>query len=205
MPPRCLRLLTTLLVLGLCGFAVSRGWSVVRFAEARSSGGDAVRAWIGAPGLTTAALRASLGRAFAAGDVGMVRQRADDLAALIAVRPLSATSWLSLAGMWLVEGEPHDKVLAALRMSWVTGPNEDRLVWDRGVFGLLEWDFLSPDARQRTIRDLAGALTGSVVEDWQIAALEKALLRRSDVFRREIGRGLLSAGAPAAALSRLGL
>jgi hypothetical protein len=60
--------LTALTVLGLCGFALSRGWEITRFAEARSRLGvhqkqnDAVKRWAAVPGLAEAALVASLPR-----------------------------------------------------------------------------------------------------------------------------------------------
>src|SRR5437868_4710511 len=61
-----MRLTTSLVIIGLCIFAVTRGWSTAHFAMMQTTLGgneanlDAVRPWIGAPGLNAAALRASL-------------------------------------------------------------------------------------------------------------------------------------------------
>src|SRR5437762_343786 len=60
-----MRLATSLVIIGLCIFAVPRGWSTADFAIARAGLASTdeqqvgpVHAWIGAPGLTAAAMRA---------------------------------------------------------------------------------------------------------------------------------------------------
>src|ERR1700730_11910281 len=161
-----MRLLTAVAIIVICGFAAVRGWSIAHFAEARalfaSNEGevDGVGRWVGVPGLTGMALKTSLAQTADVSDVDGARKRAESLAALLSVRPLSSENWLSLAKMRLVTSQPDKEVIAAWLMSSVTGPNERTVMWQRGVFGLLLWQALPPDARRRTIGDLAGAIQG---------------------------------------------
>ena len=205
------RLLTALAVLGLCGFALSRGWEITQFAEARSRLGahekqnDAVKRWAAAPGLTAAALAASLARVTDTGDIDDARRRADGLSAILAVHPLSSADWLSLSGMRLVTGEPYERVLGALAMSSVTGPNEGSVMLQRGIFGLLQWEVLPVEPRQRTIADLAEALLGTAVQDGEINPAKNVLAGKSAEVRREIADRLSAAGVAAPELARMGL
>ena len=75
------------------------------------------------------------------------QRQAAELTALVAARPLSSQAWLSLAVFRLVARDELASVLAALRLSWLTGPNEGSVLWRRGVFGLALWEFLPADAR----------------------------------------------------------
>ena len=130
-----MRLATSLIIIGLCIFAVPRGWSTADFAIARAAGLASkdeqqvgpVRAWIGAPGLTAAAMRASFTELTDAADLDGARKRADELTALLAIRPLSSADWLSLAEMRLVAGQAQTDVLAALRMSELAGETKRSL------------------------------------------------------------------------------
>src|SRR5438067_5307647 len=144
-----MRITMSLVIIGLCMFAAPRGWSIADFAIARAGFAskdeqhvDPVRAWIGVPGLTAAAMRASFTEMTDAADLDGARKRADELTAFLAVRPLSSADWLSLAEMRLVAGQAQTDVLAALRMSRIAGPNEGLIMWQRGIFGLLIWQLL---------------------------------------------------------------
>jgi len=203
--------LTALAVLGLCGFALSRGWEITRFAEARSHFGahekqtDAVKRWTTVPGLAGAALVASLMRVADAGDIDDTRRRAEGLAAILSVHPLSSTDWLSLSGIWLVTGQPYERVLGALAMSSVTGPNEGSVMLQRAIFGLLQWEVLPAESRQRTIGDLAKALLETAVQDTEINPARNVLAGKSEEVRREIADRLSAAGVVATELARMGL
>jgi hypothetical protein len=205
------RWLTALAVLGLCGFALARGWEITRFAEARSRFGvhqkqnDAVKRWAAVPGLAEAALVASLPRVADAGDIDDTRRRAEGLAAILSVHPLSSTGWLSLSGIWLVTGQPYERVLGALAMSSVTGPNEGSVMLQRAIFGLLQWKILPAEPRQRTIADLAEALRGTAVQDTEINPARNVLAGKSEDVRREVADRLSAVGVAAAELARMGL
>src|SRR6185312_13578482 len=106
-------------------------------------------------------------------------QRAAELEVVLATRPLSPQAWLSLAVFRLVARERLPSVVAALRMSWVTGPHEGSVLWQRGVFGLAVWDFLPADARELTTRDMAGAIRDGLVADRQATALTRIFNAKS--------------------------
>ena len=81
---------TSLVIIGLCIFAIPRGWSTADFAIARTGLASkdeqqvgSVRAWIGAPGLTAAAMRASFTEMTDAADLDGARKHADELSALL--------------------------------------------------------------------------------------------------------------------------
>jgi hypothetical protein len=203
-----IRLATSFVVLALCTFAASRGWSTADFAILwtklnHQTEVDALGAWIGAPGITAAALSASLTKMTDAADVDGAAKRADQLAALLSVRPLSSRNWLSLAEMRLVTERPKEEVVTALEMSWVTGPNEGTLMWQRGVFGLLIWELLSPEKRKLTIEQIARAMSGTPIEDSELVSAKNALSQKSAEARAEIA--VLMRAESEAQATRLGL
>ena len=204
-------LLTTVAILGFCSFTIVHGWSIIRFVDARANFTahetevEQIRSWDKAPGLRDAALQTSLTKIADMTNVDGARKRADDLSELLSVRPLSSVNWLSLSGMRLVAGRNEKEVLSALEMSWVTGPNEGSIMLQRGVFGVLLWETLSPDARRRVIDDLAGAMLGTPVGESELNGVKNVLSEKSVDIRQEIA-GLMQAGSiPATQLARLGL
>ena len=205
------RLLTTLVVLGLCSVAVLRGWSIVRFVDLRvhlGSGEKAavsIRSWVGIPGIGSAALQGSLTQLTDATDIDGARKRADDLSALLSVRPLSPVNWLSLSGMRLVGGQNEKEVLSALEMSWVTGPNEGSIMLERGVFGLVLWEVLPTNDRKRVIDDLAGAILGTPIYARELDVAKTVLSTKSLDIREEITSLMRAQSVSATQLARLGL
>jgi hypothetical protein len=206
-----MRALTAIAVIGLCAFAAYHGWRIVGFAQARAhvlSGGlptDALRPWIADAGLAGAALDTSLRQAPDAGDSEGLRRRQEGLAAILGIWPLSSPHWLSLAGLRLVAGAPYERVLAAFAMSWVTGPNEGSLMLQRGMFGLLQWEVLPPDARKRTIADVAGVMMGTPVQDVDAARVKLILAGKSSETKRELSDLLRAQGMSMVELARIGL
>jgi hypothetical protein len=204
------RLLTSVALIGLCGFTAVRGWSITEFAETRgrvASEGQVnhVNHWINVPGLADAALETSLAQLASASDIDGTRKRAEALATVLSLRPLSSENWLSLAGTWLVTDRPYGQVLVAIQMSSVTGPNEGAIMWQRGVFGLLQWDSLPPDARMQTIRDLAGSILGLSVDDVEIGVTKAVLSTKSAETRSQITDLLKVEGTSEIQLTRMGL
>jgi hypothetical protein len=185
------RLGTAIVVLALCTFSGSRGWSTAQFAIMRSELDHPAQVgplgpWIGAPGVTAAALSATLTQMADAADVDGAAKRADQLAALLSVRPLSSRNWLSLAEMRLVTGQPKEEVVTALEMSWVTGPNEGTLMWQRGVFGVLIWDLLSPEEHKLTIEQIVRAMIGTPIENSELVRAKGVLSQKSAEAQAEI-------------------
>src|SRR5689334_3883267 len=100
-----MRLLTTLVIVGLCGFALLRGWQVATFAVAQASAPSTVAAkaadlleWQDVPGVANRAIKASLALTASVASPIEAQRRADGLARLLALRPLASGDWLSLAG-----------------------------------------------------------------------------------------------------------
>jgi hypothetical protein len=205
------RLLTACAVIGLCAFALVRGVGIAQFADARAHAGapdaraEAVRAWIDVPGVAALARQAMLTGGVDPRDSESVRKREAALTAVLAARPLSSEDWLSLAGARLVAREPYDKVLAALAMSSVTGPNEGNVMFRRGTFGLVQWEILPADVRRRVITDLAAPTLTGIVLDVE-AKVARDVLSVKDVGVRDEIAGLLRAeGVLAKDLARIGL
>jgi hypothetical protein len=190
---------------------VVRGWSIVRFVDVRAHLGSretpvaAIRSWAGVPGIGSAALQASLTQMSDLTDIDGARKRADDLSALLSVRPLSSMNWLSLSGMRLAAGQNEKEVVSALRMSWLTGPNEGSIMLHRGIFGVILWEVLSPDARGRVIADLAGAILGMPLVDNELKAAKDVLATKSVDTREEVATRLKAESVSATQLIRLGL
>jgi hypothetical protein len=195
---RSFRTSTALVVIGLCALAMSRGWSMVQFSQARAARGEhaanRLAAFAGTPGLAVAALEASETPVAGPADQASARKRIDELTAVLSLRPMSSINWLSLAGMRFVTGHPPDKVLAALAMSSLTGPNEHAMMYQRGVFELLQWEALPNDFRKRAIRDLSGAMLSGNWGDSHRRAVVEALTGQSDETRRDIGDLLRGSG-----------
>ena len=205
------RVLTAVAVILLCGFAGLHGWEVARFAHARAGlapgndRADAVRGWIGVPGVAGAALEAALRQMPEAVDSHAAGRRSDALAALLAERPLSSTLWLALAGARLVSGQPYVTVLLALAMARLTGPNEGRLMLERGIFGFLQWETLPLETRGQVLSDFARAIGGMPVGDLAIAPTKNVIAAKSADDRRDIGDRLRAEGLAPSELARLGL
>jgi hypothetical protein len=199
------RLTTAVVIASLCAFTAARGWTVVQFARPSTASGAAARAWIGVPAVTAAALDATLRDMADESDAEAAQRRAKLLTALLAVRPMSSVAWLSLAGMQLVTGQPYEKVLAALKMSAITGPNEAAIMWQRGIFELLQWEALPPDFQHRAIVDLSGPLGNDFVNESGVRLIKDVLAAKTPESKAQIAELLATQGVPAKELARIGL
>jgi hypothetical protein len=202
-----MRVLTALVVLGLCGFAAVRGLLVVNFAAMGPAPLDrtTLGSWTESAGLRDAVLQRVLRRSEAESDPAAIGKRADAMAALLQVRPLSSAYWMDLAGLRLVTGQPYEQVLAALTMSFLAGPNEGGLMRDRGIFGLMQWERLPDDARHRTIQDVAGAIRGRMIGIDEPQVAKQLLAAKPTQTRTEIDRLLRAERLSADELHRIGL
>jgi hypothetical protein len=204
-----MRVLTALAIIALCLFVITRGWRIAAFAQAQTISGRSELAdltnWVAVPGVTSSALQATLARMAAVSDRGSARQRAERLTAVLSVRPLSSEEWLSLAEMRLAAGQPEKDVRSALLMSAITGPNEDYLMWQRGLFGILIWQSLPAEARRQAMRDLAGALRGVPLGEREISALKNLLSEKSAEARSQVADLLKVEGLSGTELGRVGL
>jgi hypothetical protein len=194
-------------VIALCAFAATRGWSLIDFARARATveTGGATRAWIGVPAVTTAALDATLRDIAEQRGAGAAEQRIALLTQLLAARPMSSIAWLSLAGMRVATGQPYETILAALKMSSVTGPNEVEVMWERGIFCLLQWEALPPDFKHRAIVDLAGPILAGIVNEPGRRLIRGVLSAMAPQAQAQIASMLQTRGVTARDLKQIGL
>jgi hypothetical protein len=156
------RLLTTIAILGACGFAVARGWNIVHFSVAMANGGSSekraqiINKWIGAPAVASTALQAALTE-INSSDVKAANSSRETLSLMLSIKPLSSGDWLLLSGTQFATDQPIDQVLGSLKLSMLAGPNEGYLMAERGIFGASIWDRLSPDLKTRVAVDLVAA------------------------------------------------
>jgi hypothetical protein len=207
------RLATAAFVLLLSSWAVVQGCRIVAFGAGRDNPpgkGDNFRTRQPPPVASgTAAAKSGAGTpdAQTSPGAGMVdgRGRADRLFARLAARPLSSTDWLSLAGAWTMSGARQDQILSALTMSYLTGPNEGAVMLERALFGVLSWENLPEDMRDRTIHDLAGALLETEITRGGFAITRSVLVAKPPDVRSRIAEMLLAEHAPAQMLAQIGL
>jgi hypothetical protein len=161
---REIRFLTALVVIGLCLFGIARGWEIVRFriaeASLRTDGNprQLLGQWADVSGVASSALEASLPGAPDPGDRQAAQRQLAQLAEILSLRPLSSTHWLSLSGTRFVVGQPTNKIIGALILSSMTGPNEGQIMLQRGAFELSLWELLSPELQKRASVDIAETL-----------------------------------------------
>lgn len=202
------RLLTAFCVLAVSGFSLARGWQVAGFAAAEpelrraKAGSQAYLAWGDVPGVSAAALADAMQAPGAPANPG---ERVKELAAILAVRPLSSTDWLALAGLRVAMNAPWDRVTAALTMSYLTGPNEATAMLQRSLFGLIEWEGLPAATQAQTVRDLAGVLEGSVLNGLSMGLLKGAVGSMTPSAKTEVAAMLKSEQVRAAQLKWIGL
>ena len=161
---REIRFLTALVVIGLCLFGIARGWEIGRFriaeASLRTDGNprELLGQWAGVSGVASSALEASLPGAPDPGDRQAAQRQLGQLTEMLSLRPLSSTHWLSLSGTRFVVGQPTNKIIGALILSAMTGPNEGQIMLQRGAFELSLWELLSPELQKRASVDIAETL-----------------------------------------------
>jgi hypothetical protein len=200
MPSRNVRLLTSLAVIGICIWPVWKGLDVTRFAMAGSQT-EAVRPWGDDSGVAFAAREDALTSTNDSSDDATIRKRRDEIAQILAIKPLSSYYWIQLAESRVDAHEPIAKTLDALELSEVTGPNEEYMITQRGLFGIWQWEVLPPDVRQRAIADLvAGSLS-----DTKLAWLKKTLAEKPEPVRQEIRSALQAQGFSQSNFNRIGL
>jgi hypothetical protein len=68
--------------------------------------------------------------------------------ALRATSPLTSFYWLQLAEARRANKEPMAAALEDLEMSIITGPNEEYMITQRGLFGIWQWEALPPDIQR---------------------------------------------------------
>jgi hypothetical protein len=198
-----IRFWTAITVIGFCAFAVVRGLSIVHFSFAMASSSEnraeIIHAWTTVPGVASAALQSQLKEKIDPSDVTAANRRREALSAMLSIKPLSSTDWLSLSGVQLITDQPMDQVFGSLVLSVMTGPNEGYVMAERGMFGVSLWEDLPPDLKRHVITDLAA---GDVPEYGKFRAVLSAA---SEGVRNELRAAILATGlSPKEVERRLG-
>jgi hypothetical protein len=195
-----IRLLTALAVVVICGWPLWQGLNVIRY-EMADSTPAAVHPWLTVSGLAYAARAYAQTSVHSSSDDETIRKRRDDLAEILAIRPLSSRYWLKLADARLDAHEVPAKAIEALELSAVTGPNEGYLITLRGLFGIWQWEALPPDAQQRAVADLLTRYISAAYVPW----LRTTLSEKTERVRQEIRLALQAKGFSKSDLNRIGL
>jgi hypothetical protein len=200
MRTRLIWLLTAVAVFCSGALTLSRGWAIVRYNMVHTRP-DALRPWFDVSGVAFAAREHALTVVDDLSDTEKTRQRREQIAGILSVRPLSSDYWLSLAKMRVATGEGSRKVLAALELSTLTGPNEEKVMVHRGLFGVWQWQMLPAEARAQTAMDL----TARPLSDRDLAWLKADLSGEPEMVRQEIRTALQARGLPTIVLAGIGL
>jgi hypothetical protein len=195
---RSISLWTALAVIGVCGWPVWQGTNIVRYAFAVSK--PELRLWTSVPGVAFSASERARTYVDDSSDEKTIAKRRDDLAHILEISPLSSIYWLKLAESRVDAHEAEDKIVAALELSTVTGPNEGYMITQRGLFGIWQWEILSPEIRARAIADLGV----QHISDNKLTWLRQTLALKSEAVRQEIYSALEAQGLSKDNFGRLG-
>ena len=199
-----IRFWTTIAIVGICGFAIARGWSIVHFSLATAkidvfeNWTEALRPWTAVPGVASVALQAELKEDINISDPEAADGRRETFYSILSIRPSSSLSWLSLAGLQWVTHQPLERVLESLRLSMLTGPNEGYAMAERGIFGLSLWEGLPPDLKSRVVIDLANA----EIETKEKEKFRTVLSGQTVEVRNELREALLTSGLSSKEIER---
>jgi hypothetical protein len=197
-----IRLLTAIALMGICGIAITQGWRIVRFSlvvtmniDSAEKRDELVNTWGAVPGVASKALQVGLTDEVNPSDMMVAYRRREILSEMLSIKPLSSMDWLSLSAMRLVTDQSTEDVLASLKLSMLTGPNEAYIMVKRGVFGVSLWEQLSPDLKSRVAYDLAPILfPRTPAQGAESGKLRALLSAKSEPVRKEIRETLLATG-----------
>lgn len=110
----------------------------------------------------------------------------------IEVSPTSAADWQELAEIRAQNGAAFDSVLAAFRMSHLTGSNMGGLMIRRAIFGLQHWTRMPPAERRIVVRDLLATVGPKAGRRYQDILGQKSFGERDDIRAALAASGLAS-------------
>jgi hypothetical protein len=114
---------------------------------------------------------------------------------------LSSLNWLYLAEIRVDAHAGLPKAIEALNLSAVTGPNEDYMMTQRGLFGIWQWEVLPPEIKKHAIADLVAVQ----IPDDKLAWLKTTLAEKAEQVRQEIRLALQAQGFSKSNFERIGL
>jgi hypothetical protein len=205
--PRIARILTASAFIFMCVPVICSGWNIANYSvasiglDSSENHTEVLQPWTYVSGLAFSARDASLTAVIDWDDEKQTIKRRDEEAEILAIRPLSSEYWLLLSDMRFITGEASNKMVEALNLSILTGPNEGRLMFQRGKFGVLHWEALPPEFQKRAATDLAS----SRLSEAQISSVQKALSGKTEKVRQEVRTALEAQGLSANGITALGL
>jgi hypothetical protein len=198
-----IRFWTAIAMIGICGFSVARGWSIVHFSlameniDSLKNRAEITHAWGGVAGVASTALQTELGDKIDASDIKAANSRREGLLEILSIKPLSSYDWLLLSGMQLLTDQPMEQVLGSLKLSMLTGPNEGYVMVERGIFGVSLWESLSPDLKSRAAIDLNPMFfPRNSAETAESEKVRAVLSTKPEPVRNELRKALLATGLP---------
>jgi hypothetical protein len=200
MRSRTIWLLTALVIAGVCVLPVWQGFELIRYSLAGDKR-EAVLPWINVAGLAFTARQYALISTNDSSDDKTIGERRDELVDMLAIRPLSSYYWLQLAESRVDAGEAPVATSAALELSVLTGANEGYVVSQRGMFGIWQWEALSPESQARAVANLVARR----LSDQNAAWMRKTLSEKSEQVRQAISSALQAQGFPKGDFARVGL
>jgi hypothetical protein len=156
-----IRLFTAIALIGICGFCVVRGLSIVHFsllmanADSPQKRSELSNTWRSVANVGSVALHAEVAEPINIADPKAAKAQREAVSSLVSIEPMSSVDWLSVSGLQLYTDQPMEQVFASLELSMLTGPNEGYVMADRGIYGVSLWQRLSPDLQRRVVADLA--------------------------------------------------
>ncbi len=207
------RWLTAIALIVICGVSVAQGWGIVRFflasmnivsSEKRAEIADA---WRATSGIISTALKDELADETNRSDLIAPYRRRALLSAILSIKPMSSTHWLSLSSAELSTHRPMEDVLGSLRLSMLTGPNEGYLMAERGTFVLSLWEKLPPDLKRHEAIDLGPVIFPRTPEEGTESGKFRAVLAtKPESVKNELREALVATGlSPTVIEQRLGL
>src|SRR6266536_3941979 len=162
-----------------------------------------VSTWADVTGVATRARRLSLQIVLteAPQDTAALEQAMSQLAEN---SPTMVLAWLALAETRAARDAAMESVLAAFRMSALTGSHEGYMMMHRAIFGLEHWTELPEPDRRTVIRDVL-----ATVSLWDLGRegrlYRNIMAAKSAAERDDIRTALIAAGATKTALQALGV
>jgi hypothetical protein len=203
-----IRLWTAIVIVGICGYSIARGWGITQFSLAAATidspqkRAEIIKTWSAVPDVAPAALELALTEKINVSDQKAVDGRRNALSSIVSIEPLSSLYWLKVSNLQLITDQPMEQVFASLELSMLTGPNEGYVMVDRGLFGVSLWERLSPDLQRRVALDLVAGDAATMTGDKSIRA---ALAAQPDRALGEVRAAMIATGlSPQEVDQRLG-
>ena len=196
-----LRLLTAVVLVGICGLSVARGLGIVHFSLATASidsperRADIANRFSSAPDVASRALQVDLANSIDPSDQKGANRRRQTLTALVSIKPMSSYDWLLLSGLQFVTDQSMEQVFDSLELSMLTGPNEGYVMGERAVFAVSLWERLPADLKRHAAIDVAGMMFPRTPEEGaEVGRFQAVLATEPDWVRNELREALVATG-----------